>query len=505
MGFIVAELFSRGSQTLQDRIAYKAMFLEGEVSAGQLLSSLSQGVAKTQSLWGHMFWSLVVSCFTITLNLIFIGIESGPMMFAFASTIPIMYSIDAYKSVANLYGVQYADQIGHLQGMVSNFLSLRQSTKVFNAGPFLKGKWMEQSDVAKLKMFKSLLWANVMQVVYQAMGLGIYVVGIIFVIIKVQNGQFSQSTGFALVGYIGGLLNPLNTLASFNSKVIWAAGAVSDVYSLLKAIEEDEEQIDSLRGNISEKKQTSFHSKADIVIDDITFQYPAADTPTLEHLSLKIEAGDYVSLVGGSGSGKTTLLKLLGKVAGNLLDGGITIGGRPVADFDGVAMVLQQAEVLNGSVKDNISFGGPNDSLEDVIAAAKQAEIHDLINLMPDKYDTIIGSESQVSMSGGQLARLGLARALCRKPRLLLLDEVTSPLDVRTESLILETFRHLHESTYMTIVLCTHSVFAMRSTNQVCMLEFGELSQQGSFDELFKSKGPFYELISDQQLDSDLI
>jgi ABC-type multidrug transport system fused ATPase/permease subunit len=169
-----------------------------------------------------------------------------------------------------------------------------------------------------------------------------------------------------------------------------------------------------------------------VVARDLVFQYPSATEPTLKGLCAEVQPGEYVALCGGSGSGKTTLLRLLGRANSTRSDvdsGDITVDAVPADDFPDTAFCTQSFDVLNGTVHDNITFGCEWDSLEDVQAAATLAEIAHVIERMPNGYDTVIGRGSAVTLSGGQLARLGLARSLCRRPRLLLLDEVTSPLD----------------------------------------------------------------------------
>jgi ABC-type multidrug transport system fused ATPase/permease subunit len=135
--------------------------------------------------------------------------------------------------------------------------------------------------------------------------------------------------------------------------------------------------------------------------------------------------------------------------------------------------------VLNGTVRDNIAFGAQHGSHDDVRKAARLAEIAHIIERLPQGNDTVIGRGSSVSMSGGQLARLGLARALCRRPRLLLLDEVTSPLDPEMEGQVLTTFRALSSQLPLTIVLCTHSVVTASTTDRVVVLADGVVAEIG--------------------------
>jgi ABC-type multidrug transport system fused ATPase/permease subunit len=196
----------------------------------------------------------------------------------------------------------------------------------------------------------------------------------------------------------------------------------------------------------------------------IVFQYPAADEPTLRSLSLEINSGEYVALCGGSGGGKTTLLKLLGHAAprGGLRGGTVTVDGVPADAYQETAMCLQNFEVLDGTVRDNISFGCEYDLDYDVHEAALQAEVAPVIDGLPEGYNTRIGRGSSVSLSGGQLARLGLARALCRRPKLLLLDEVSSSLDPQVSDLAYRIASH------RLVAAATERSLTSASTSRIC-------------------------------------
>lgn len=232
-----------------------------------------------------------------------------------------------------------------------------------------------------------------------------------------------------------------------------------------------------------------------VVARDLVFQYPSAAEPTLKGLSAEVQPGEFVALCGGNGSGKTTLLRLLGRACARSDTGSddITVDGVPADDFPDTAFCTQSFDVLNGTVRDNISFGCEWDSLEDVKAAATLAEIAHVIERMPNVYDTVIGRGSEVTLSGGQLARLGLARALCRRPRLLLLDEVTGPLDP-TERQVLETLLELKNKQPLTVVLCTHSVTVAASTDRVIILAEGVVAETGPFSQLVAKRGAFFAL-----------
>jgi ABC-type transport system involved in cytochrome bd biosynthesis fused ATPase/permease subunit len=216
--------------------------------------------------------------------------------------------------------------------------------------------------------------------------------------------------------------------------------------------------------------------------------FPGAVTPSLDGLSLHVRAGDYVALMGASGSGKTTLLKL---VAGAVLtQRGAVRGVAPRS----VAIVSQRPELLIGSVRDNIAFGHEC-SQEDVEQAARDAEVRNVIERLPEKYDTVLGDdEASRGLSGGEQLRLTLARALCRQPALLVLDECTAALDSASEAVVLANLARVHQQRRTTVLMATHSHAAAAAADHVVLLAQGRVVEQGPYAALLQQNGALWRL-----------
>ena len=185
--------------------------------------------------------------------------------------------------------------------------------------------------------------------------------------------------------------------------------------------------------------------------------------------------------------------------ASSVLNGSVTFDGAHMHEYSlksfrsQVSVVFQETMILEGTVKDNIAFGsGASD--KDIEEAARQSDIHDFIQSLPEKYDTAIGSRG--NFSGGQLQRICIARALCRKPSLLLLDEATSALDPVTERGIVETLGRLNKETNITIVSVSHHPDTARHVDQIVYLKNGRVEELGTYDELLEMKGGFAQLAS---------
>ncbi|KAB1161900.1 peptidase domain-containing ABC transporter [Micromonospora sp. DT46] len=232
-----------------------------------------------------------------------------------------------------------------------------------------------------------------------------------------------------------------------------------------------------------------------ITLDDVRFAYPGARTPALVDVNAQIEPGQFTLILGESGSGKSTLAMLL---AGLYLPsaGTVSLDGTPTDQLDrpaarrSMAYVRQDARLFGGTIRENIALGRPECSLEDVIAAARLAEVHDDIDAMPMRYETLLGS-SGAGLSGGQIQRISLARALLRNSELLILDEATSALDRLTEDRIMANLRRTGRS----LVVVAHRLSHPEAADQILVMSDGRLVQRGRHEDLMAEDGLYRRLV----------
>lgn len=248
-----------------------------------------------------------------------------------------------------------------------------------------------------------------------------------------------------------------------------------------------------------------------VMIRNLQFSYPQSNSRVLHDVSFDITQGKCIAIVGSSGSGKSTIISLLMGLHHPSDDAtSLTYGGVPLSKLDMqhlhsmMAYVSQTSHLFPATVTDNIAYGLPKDSpfrdSLNVQAASKAAGIHDFIISLPQGYSTIVG-DGGISLSGGQEQRLSIARALARHPRLLILDEPTSALDAESTSMIRETISGLTErarqkESEMAIVMVTHTPDMMKICDSIVMVDNGVKVEEGSYEELMKTKGPFEHLIS---------
>lgn len=234
---------------------------------------------------------------------------------------------------------------------------------------------------------------------------------------------------------------------------------------------------------------------------DLHFAYPSRpDLPVLQGLDLELRPGEVVALVGHSGSGKSTVAALLSRLY-DPQRGHIEFDGHPYENLDvewvreQVGVVSQEPILFATSIRNNICYGRPGASLEDVLLAARASNAHDFVQAFPEGYETLVG-ERGVRLSGGQKQRVAIARALLKDPRILVLDEATSALDAESEHLVQEALARLMEG--RTTLVIAHRLSTVRDADRVCVLQGGKIVQQGTHQALVEQDGLYRRLVEHQ-------
>ncbi len=229
-----------------------------------------------------------------------------------------------------------------------------------------------------------------------------------------------------------------------------------------------------------------------VAFDDVTFAYDGAGN-ALDSVRIDLAAGTTTAVVGPTGSGKSTLVRLLLRFY-DPDEGRVTIDGHDVRDLDLgdlrrlTGLVSQDVYLFHGSVRENIAYGRPDASLEDVVAAATVAEVHEFVRALPDGYDTIVGERGQ-KLSGGQRQRISIARAILKDPVILLLDEATSAVDNETEAAIQRSLDRI--SADRTTLVIAHRLSTVRNADVIHVLDAGRIVERGTHDELVLREGPY--------------
>ena len=231
--------------------------------------------------------------------------------------------------------------------------------------------------------------------------------------------------------------------------------------------------------------------KGEVSYEDVSFHYSDDETLVLDHISFKIPAGRSIALVGPSGSGKTTICSLLPRFY--VVTGGrITIDGKDVKDLTleslrgQIGLVQQDVYLFGGSIKENIAYGKPSASMEEIMDAAKKANIHDFIMSLPEGYDTFVG-ERGTRLSGGQKQRISIARVFLKNPPILILDEATSALDNESERWIQKSLEELSRN--RTTITIAHRLSTIRNADEILVVADNGIVERGTHQELLKQGG----------------
>jgi len=307
---------------------------------------------------------------------------------------------------------------------------------------------------------------------------------------RVLSGDLTIGEIVVFTSYLASLYAPLNSIFQTYGLVQSAKVGVRRAFEIL----ESEEKVPE-----GSKVFRPFGAKGQIVFKDVSFGYNASQ-PVLKKINLRVAAGKKIAIVGPTGAGKSTLVSLLPRFY-DPRSGRIMIDGVDIREFQlkslrrQIAMILQPPLVFPLTIRENIAYGRPDASTEEIISVAQVAQVHDFVEQLPDKYDTVI-SEQGSTLSEGQKLRLTIARALLLNAPILILDEPTSSVDSETEALIMEGLEHLMAG--RTTFIIAHRLSTVRQADLILVLRNGQIVEQGTFTQLLRKHGPFASLYRTQ-------
>lgn len=383
-----------------------------------------------------------------------------------------------YKEQASLLGVS-VNGISMMETIKSSGMEL----VFFRKWAGYQSKMINESQ--KLAMYSYFI--GITPVVIDALALfAVFAIGSF----KVLGGEMTVGTLIAFQGLMGLFMAPISNLVGFVAELQLLKGDIERTNDVLNY------KKDPLINNTNDGKYKSLSGK--IQINDMAFTYARFNPPVFEDFNLNIEPGSMIAIVGGSGSGKSTLVKLLSRLY-YPSKGEITIDGQSLNSINrflfsqSVAVVSQEINLFQGTIRDNLTFWDSSVKHEDIFNALKDAAIFDMVNELPEGYDHAI-KENGKNFSGGQKQCLEIARALVNNPSVLILDEATSALDSILEEKIINNLKRRG----CTCIFIAHRLSAIRDAHNIIVLDQGEIIQNGTHNELIKQDNLYKTLVTSQ-------
>ncbi|GAA5978101.1 hypothetical protein JCM11641_006626 [Rhodosporidiobolus odoratus] len=482
-----------------------AFFDKDENSTGHLTANISDWATKVFGLMGQTSGTIIQSCFTLIAGAI-IGLVYAPKVGAVGvACMPLTLSagivrlrVVVLKDKKNKKSHEKSSQMAcEAAGAIRTVASL---TRENDCSEIYSQQLEEPMRVSN----QIALSSNALYSLTQA--LSFFVIGLIFWYGSHQMVDANLSVRDFFVAQISVVFASIQAgnVFSFVPDMSSAQGAADEIVKLYDSTPEIDAEDPSGEPFPLEK------AEGHIRFENVHFRYPTREhVPVLRGLDLEIKPGQFVAMVGPSGCGKSTTIQLVERFY-DPLSGRVMVDGKDISTLNvqsyrkAIALVSQEPTLYAGSVRFNIALGShvPVEKVteEEVIAAAKQANIHDFINGLPDGYDTEVGGKG-TQLSGGQKQRVAIARALIRNPRVLLLDEATSALDSQSERVVQDALDAAAKN--RTTIAIAHRLSSIQHADQIFCIDGGKVVERGTHSELMAKKGMYFELVAQQSLDKN--
>ena len=451
-------------------------------NSGQMMSRLVSDLFDISEFAHHGPENLFISLIKIIGSFVFLTVINWRLaipLFVIVIVMVIFSSIQSKKMHATF--LDNRKKIGDINARLQDTLSGIRVVQSFANEEIEKKKFAVSNEnflVSKKENYRCMGSFSAWNIFFQGL---MYLTVLVFGGYLISQDKMEPADLAMYALYIGIFVSPIQILVELTEMIQKGLSG----FRRFSAIMETEPDIED-----AEDARELTNVKGDVNYDHVTFRYND-DEPVLSDVSFSIPAGRSIALVGPSGGGKTTICSLLPRFY-ELTGGKITIDGKDIKDFTlqslrkNIGIVQQDVYLFCGTVRENIAYGKPDASDEDIIEAAKNANIHDFIMSLPDGYDTFVG-ERGTRLSGGQKQRISIARVFLKNPPILILDEATSALDNESERHIQKSLEELSKN--RTTITIAHRLSTIRGADEIIVITENGISERGSHDELMKIDG----------------
>lgn len=458
---------------------------------GDLMSRLTNDIDNVSTTISQSTVQLIGGVMMVLGSLVLMLILSPVLTLAAVATLPLSFLMT--KLIAGktspLYKRQQAE-LGTLDGHLEESISGLRVIKAFNHEEEVIGQFEALNQKLLAVGLKAQIWSGYLFPLMNIINnLTIAIVALTGGILAID-GVISVGIITSFIGYSRYFSRPLSEFANVFNTLQSAAAGAERVFDILD--EKEEEQDFKAARKLS-------NPKGEVVFENVSFYY-REDVPIIRDVSFEVKSGSSIAIVGPTGAGKTTIVNLLARFY-DVTSGRILIDGTDIREYSRDSLrkcfgiVLQETYLFSGTIKDNIKYGNPAATDEEVVKAAQIANAHRFISRMPGGYDTVL-SESGSNLSQGQKQLLAIARAVLVNPSILILDEATSSVDTRTEFNIQKAMLNIMNG--RTSFIIAHRLSTIRDADTIIVIDNGEIVERGTHESLLNEKGVYYRLYFSQ-------
>ena len=498
-GYIMSGISQKISYEMRNQISEKInrmpMKYFDTKTHGEILSRITNDIDTLGMSLNQSLTQLITSVTTMVGILIMMLSISWLMTLAALVIIPLsLFAVRKVVGRSQKYFKKQQRYLGHVNGLVEENYGGHQIVRVFNKEEEVTEEFNKLNDELYDSAWRSQFLSGMMQPLMAFIGnLGYVMVSILGGWLAIRK-TIEVGDIQSFIQYVRNFTQPINQLAQVANQLQSTAAAAERVFEFLDEEEEDQTVINPADAN---------DIKGNIEFEHVNFGYKENKT-IIHDFSVNVKKGQKIAIVGPTGAGKTTIVKLLMRFY-DVNSGSIKIDGNDIRNFnrselrEAFGMVLQDTWLFNGTIKENIRYGKLDATDEEVVEAAKSANVHHFIKTLNDGYDMVLDEEAS-NVSQGQKQLLTIARAILADPKILILDEATSSVDTRTELLIQKAMDNLMEG--RTSFIIAHRLSTIKDADMILVMNEGDIVEQGSHEELLAKDG-FYAKLYNSQFEDD--